>query len=391
MPEETTVWLGAGRIDGKSWVQVDGTPWPLNRDPSGAGDFATLDALGIARAKSRDTELPFLIQWRRDSSNPGSLEAMLQRAADTVFSPKPVFPPGTRAQDVRHFCAIMRPVGREEAMGLAKLAGGTLAAPATRDEQLWMEESYRSLVAPEGVWLGAEKKGSTWIWTTGETWDATAWAEGALPDDLGRSAMVFVPGKGWQDTSPSQTADGFMIEWSLDGGAPAVSDEGEAALGNAAVSELRGKAVELVTKAEADHRKDLIANRDKLVWDLNVWLRGLNVNDRNRWEAHNTALVAKLQDAEDGRIPSPAALTENKEILLSADMKKNCAFYFEKQAKIDAGNVQELKRIRDAYAKRLQTIADDLPEAGNDEVVASITRMIHHSQNVEGWARGLTQ
>ncbi|GAA5484499.1 hypothetical protein Hsar01_03743 [Haloferula sargassicola] len=155
------------------------------------------------------------------------------------------------------------------------------------------------------------------------------------------------------------------------------------------MSELRGKAVELVTKAEADHRKDLIANRDKLVWDLNVWLRGLNVNDRNRWEAHNTALIGKLQDAEDGRIPSPAALTENKEILLSADMKKNCTFYFEKQAKIDAGNVQELKRIRDAYAKRLQTIADDLPEAGNDEVVASITRMIHHSQNVEGWARGL--
>ncbi len=388
LPENSSVWLGAGRLNADGWVQVDGSAWPVEQSPVGVGDFATLDSLGIVRARSQNSELPFVVQWHMDGKNPGSLEAMLRRASETLGEQTPVFPPGTRFQGARRFCAITRPVQRAEAVEIVRQSGGVLAAPATREEQIWIEETFDKIEAPDGLWLGGEKDGLDWTWLSGDPWEATAWSERALPE-VGGTAMIFVPGDGWVDADPNKYADGFIIEWSSDAGGAAVSDLGEAALEHSDVADLRSKAVDLVAKAVEKRDEELKANVSKLVWDLNVWLRGLNATERVRWEAHVTAMTEALEGLSKPRLPAADKLGRGGELVLAPDMRKSLAFYKAKEASIDAAHVKELRTIQAAYAKRLQAIQKEVGASGESTIAASIARMIQHSKNVEGWAKGL--
>ncbi|MBB5352525.1 serine/threonine protein kinase [Haloferula luteola] len=387
VPDDGTLWVGAGRMEGNQWVQVDGTAWPMSSTPNGVGSYASLDKLGIARAREETTEMPFLIEWDRDGTNPGSLESMLVRAAETQNQAAPSYPPGTRIQDSRRFCVFLRPMTQAEASRLAKLGGGVLASPATRDEQIWMEEALSKVAAPKGLWLGGEKQGLDWTWMSGQSWDATAWSERAVPQ-VGREGLVFVPGTGWMDFDPGALADGFIVEWSNDISSGLVSDEGEPALAHADVASLRNKAIELVGEQVAKRDKDLEANLSKLVWDLNVWRRGLNASEATRWGIHVESLVEDLEESSDHRIPTPASLAEKASLQVSPDMKKSIDFYHNKQSAIDSAYRKELVVIQNAYAKRLQAIGEALPK-GSDEVSSSIARMIQHSASVEGWAKGL--
>ena len=395
LPEGVSAWLGAGRSDGGGWIQVDGTAWPLTQKPTGVGEFASLDKLGITRARPEDSELPFVIQWRRDSSNPGSLASMLDRAGSTLNDTAPVFPPGTKSQDARRFCVIERPVTRDEAASLADRAGGFLASPSTRDEQIWLQETFKGLTAPNGLWLGGKKDGLGWIWLSGEEWDATGWCDRALPD-LGKTAMVFMPGEGWLDMDPSKVVDGFIIEWSSDGGSGVdgmfgeISDLGEAALENPDVKELRARAVDLVSKEADEYEKNLKANRDKLVWDLNVLIRGLNTTEAGRWKRHGETLVEILEEADEPQIPTSTELAKNKELLLSQEMRKNLEFYRDKEKEVTAKHLAQLKSIRNAYARRLEGISKELAAKGDEEITSSIARLIKHSEKVEAWAAGLS-
>lgn len=229
IPENSAVWVGVGRLDTEQWLQVDGTPWPLSQKPVGVGGFVSLDRLGVARAQPQHSRLPFIVQWRADATNPGSLEAMLRRASDTLDDDAPNFPPGTRFQEARRFCVIERALPRQEALELAEISGGKLAEPSTREEQIWLEEFFDHLESPSGLWLGGEKKGANWGWLSGEDWGPTAWSEQALPEP-GGAGLVFVPGEGWKDADPDRSAAGFIIEWSHDGGTGVVSEAGEPAL-----------------------------------------------------------------------------------------------------------------------------------------------------------------
>ena len=215
VPADQSVWLGSGRADRSVWSDNDGTDWDLEEEPKGVGPFASLSHLGILRAGKATEAMPFVIQWHRDGSNPGTLNAILERTAKTLDTPNPIYPPGTISSGTRQILFLPLTVNRAQAESLAAKAGGILAVPAGRSEISWLEDESEDLEATAGFWLGGQRKDGAWAWDTAETWEDTAWIDKTEPAD-GGEALIFIPGKGWSNADPSIPTAGLLIEWSPD-------------------------------------------------------------------------------------------------------------------------------------------------------------------------------
>ncbi len=386
IPDDSTVWLGAGRSAGDKWVNIDGTGWALDKDPAGAGDYASLSDLGLLRTRRMTDRFPFIIQWRRDGSNPATLAAMLRRTRETIDDPNPVFPPGTGSQDDRYFAIIPREITRRDAARLAQQAGGTLAVPASRLEADWLESRVSKLDASTGYWLGGLREDDRWTWDTGEPWEFARWSDGADVAS-GGTAMVLVPGSGWTDASPDETAAGFVIEWSDDGeGSEARAEEMEDA--DSGLTELQQKAGQLLEQAIKERDDKLSANARTFVWDLDVWFRGLNHGDRDRWEPHLEALKDLV---EDDRIPSPDQFGEDSDIELSEQMAKVCTYCYGKQQETDEAHQAKIERIRDAYVERLRSSAADAREKGQEGVANQLRNAALKAEDLDYWVGQMTR
>ena len=215
VPDDQSIWLGSGRAERNAWVDNDGTDWSLEQEPKGVGPFATVNKLGVLRAGKSTESMPFVIQWHRDGSNPGTLKTILERTSQTLDTPNPVYPPGTISLGARQILFLPVPVKRTQAEALATLASGILAVASTTEEIGWIADESETLEASAGYWLGGQRKNGTWTWDTGETWEKSAWIDKAEPTE-GGDALIFIPGKGWSNADPSTPASGLIIEWSRD-------------------------------------------------------------------------------------------------------------------------------------------------------------------------------
>jgi hypothetical protein len=373
LPRDSTAWVGAGRSSGDIWMQIDGSEWPLSKRPAGVGAYAAVDELGLLRARPADAKFPFIIEWHRDGSNPASLASILQRTRESLDSPTPVFPPGTKSLDGRHFVILSRPIKRFEAEILAEQAGGILAVPASREEAGWLGEKALELGEGLNFWIGGSRKNNLWQWDSGEPWEFANWAEDADPDQ-GESSLVLLTGKGWKDADPSAEANGLIIEWSNDAERAAESSAGTEMQGNGgdgsleAINNMAAKAIERAIKERDDK---LAANARTFAWDLNVWIRGLNGSDTANWKPH----VDALQDlVEDNRVPSPEDFDEESEIAMSERMSKVCEYGFSKQKEIDQSYEAMAGRIRDAYVNKVNEAADAAKAKGQDGLANNLRR-----------------
>ncbi|MCH7228608.1 protein kinase [Haloferula sp. A504] len=383
VPENGSLWIGAGRSVGGRWVNIDGTDWSLAKDPPGAGNYATINGLGLLRARRRTDRFPFIIEWRRDGSNPATLAAMLGRTRETLDAPNPNFPPGTESQDARYFSIIRRDVERREAEKLARQAGGILAVPATEIEADWLESRVAELDAPKGFWLGASREGEVWTWDTGEEWKFARWGADAGGNE---SALVLMPGDGWHDADPEETASGFIIEWSKDAEAAEARPED---LGNAdpGLAELRTKAGELVEQAIKERDDKLAANARTFSWDLDVWFRGLNFADREAWKPHVDGLKAMVQG---NRVPAPEQFGADNPVQLSPQMGKVCTYCYTKQQEIDEAHESKLGRLRDAYVTRLLQSANEARERGQGALADKLQRFAADAEDLDAWVDSMT-
>ena len=386
LPPDSTVWLGAGRIPGDRWVNADGSDWSLDKSPPGSGEFAALNDLGLLRSRRRTERFPFIIQWRRDGSNPATLAAMLRRTRETLDSPSPVYPPGTESMDDRAFAVIPRDMKRRQAARLAEQAGGTLAVPANASEANWLEARVADLQASRGFWLGGTRKADLWTWDTGESWEFARWSDDA---DVarGESAMVLVPGKGWDDASPDEPASGFIIEWSDDAeGAEARAEEMEGA--DSGLTDLQKKAGDLLGQAIEERDDKLAANARTFIWDLDVWFRGLNHGDRDQWDSHVEGLKKMV---EDDRVPSPASFGGDSKVKLSPQMAKVCTYCFGKQQKIDEAHQAKLERIRDAYVDRLKKSEAEARDKGQVALANQLLNASLKAEELDYWVEQMTK
>lgn len=89
-----TSWLGAARSGADAWTLVDGTPWTPASPPAGSGAYLAVGQNGAFTAADGATSLPFVIQWRSDGSNPGTLAAALAATRASLAGDGSAFPPG---------------------------------------------------------------------------------------------------------------------------------------------------------------------------------------------------------------------------------------------------------------------------------------------------------
>jgi len=389
LPRDSTAWVGAGRSSGKSWVQIDGSDWPLSKSPSGVGDYAAVDELGLLRARPADAKFPFIIEWRRDGSNPASLASILQRTRATLDSPNPVYPPGTKSLDGRHFAIISRPIKRRNAALMAEQAGGILAVPASRDEAGWLAEKSVALGEGLSFWLGGSRKSAVWQWDSGEAWEFAQWAEDADPEG-GGEALVLLTNEGWKDADPDERLDGFIIEWSNDAKrADEATNSGEmtATTGDNGLDALNEMAAAALKRTNKERDDKLAANVRTFNWDLNVWFRGLNGNDTANWKPHVEALQALIVD---NRVPGSDAFGEGSEIALSPQMGKICDYGYKKQTEIDLLHESNTDRIRDAYIDRVNKAALEAQSKGQNAQANNLKRAAAAAgEDLEAWVESI--
>lgn len=388
IPADSAIWIGGGRSTADNWFMTDGSDWPLEKKPAGAGDFAALDDLGLVRARPFELTLPFVIQWQRDGSNEATLAAMLRRTRMTLDSPTPVFPPGTKSYDGRHFCVIARALNRDDASRLAEQAGGTLATLATENELYWLKNQITPIPAENGLWLGGTKNEQTWSWDSREPWTKADWAKSADPVD-GHTALAIVPNMGWVDADPEEPTSGFIIEWSKD--ADATPADAEDIGTGIDLASLQKRATELVENARTERDKKLAENSRKLLWDINVWFRGVNASGKVSWEPHVEALIDLVESSRDSRVPGPDDFENGdaEDISLSEPMAKACEYAFRKQQEIDAAYGEQLNRLRNLYLTKLRETGKAAADAGQSAVAAAIRETMEESADIAGWLESL--
>jgi serine/threonine protein kinase len=376
---DTALWVGAGRSGRSAWTLVDGSPWKF-KAPAGTGLFLAVDDLGLIRVRKAEDRYPFFIQWQRDGSNPADLAAVLKRTRESLGLPVPLFPPGTLAYEARHVLVLLHQVTAAKAAEFAEMAGGTLMVPASRDEAGWLSEQLAPLKASNGLWLGGSRKDSEWQWVTGESWSFATWEDG-FPADNGDS-LVAVPAKGWRDADPSETASGFIIEWSND--RDTASANPEEARKTLAPGDLSAKSKQLVAALDEERQQDLATNARNFATTLDAWLRRLTRSENTRWAPE----VASLKElVVKNRVPTK--IDRGSGIQLSEEMAKACSDALTKQQSIDSTFTLKANKIRDAYLVRLKGAQDDARTRGQKEMAESIADEMDAAAELEDWLEAL--
>jgi hypothetical protein len=368
-PARASLWIGA-RKQADQWHGIDGSP--LGSAPAGDGSFAAIGSDGTLHARGDADRHPFFIQWQRDGSNPASLRAVLARTKASLETPSPSYPPGTLTDGTRHVLIVSRAVNATDARELAELAGGHLMVPATTAEADWIAHDLTATAAPKGLWLGAVQNDAEWQWHTGEAWTFARWDPAADPGD--GTALLIMPGAGWQAADPAAEASGFIIEWSRDSATPAATTPAESP------PELLEKARKLLVAAGKQRDTELAANARTFVFNLDAWLRTNNKGDIARWKPRLEALKARVTG---NRVP--ANLPKRPDEDFSDRMLKIARGCLEKQDSIDADFLTKAGRIRDAYTARLLELAAAEEQRGQPALARRRTTTAEAAANLDDW------
>ena len=374
------IWIGAARSGRQSWTLADGLSWLPKTELSGTGPFLAADKRGFLRTAGAKERLPFVIQWHRDGSNPGTLEANLAATRKSLDTPKPVFPAGTRVFDNRYYLFVTRPVSWREAVDLAEKSGGHLAVASEVGESTALAEMTNELPAPNGIWLGGFRKGDQWVWITGEPWKTAKWATDAV-SDLADSALIARPGKGWDALKLSATPSGFIIEWSSDRKSrPATPPGGTSPGGDS--SSLAARAKELIIAAERKRSEQLAANARGFSWSLDVWLRGLPKSGQAEWGDHlNRLKSSSTQSRVPNSIPRSSGIQVSPQML---EIAQGCA---RKQDQIDAEFLGEAEKIRNAFVLKLRESLAQAEKSGQLPIVQSLGDTLAEAAHLDPWVR----
>jgi hypothetical protein len=373
-PARSSLWIGA-RKHADQWHRLDGPP--LASPPAGEGSVAAMDTTGTLHARGDEDRHPFFIQWQRDGSNPASFRSVLARTKASLESPAPAYPPGTVTDGARHLLIVPRTITAADARELAELAGGHLMVPATPNEAIWIAHEATGTAFPKGLWLGATLHDAEWQWHTGEAWTFARWDPATPPGD--GTALLLMPGTGWQPADPSTETSGFVIEWSRDAAtpaAPATSADGPA--------ELLEKSRKVLVAANKQRDTELAANARTFVFNLDAWLRTNNKGETARWKPRIEALKARVVD---NRIPTGLPKRPNEDF--SERMLKIAQGCLDKQNFIDADFIIKAGRIRDAYAARLTELATAEEKRGQPALARRLKANAGAAANLDDWLASL--
>ena len=388
-----TIWLGAGRSGREQWVLLDGSPWTFSKTPAGTGNIATVSHLGIVRAAEATRTLPFVIAWHRDGSNPSSLASILQVTRKSLDERAPIYPPGTVLVGTRHYLPVLRPMKHTEALSLARQAGAHIAALSNREESYWVRDNLSKFSAKNGIWIGAEKIGGVWQWSTKEPWTYADWAPDSPEDDDAATMMVYLPEKGWHNVDKDEEADGVLLEWSKDADASQTPNTNL----SAATPDLGGlitKCRDLLVASTKDRNDKQAANLKSFQWDLDVWLRGLKPAEKIQWQ--ETVEVLKTL-ARKGTVPSAEDIGQELQSsdggapVMHAGIIKIHTYAFNKQNDINTEFEARNGKIRDSYVLKIKEMGTTAQKSGQMDLVRQMKQYLDDSSELEAWVSSMLE
>ena len=250
IPTDDDIWVGAGAISRSDWEWFDDrVKFEHTKPRTSTGTAAMVTNSGFIRAREPSLKLPFFIQWDNDGKQLASREANLLQLVETLDSPNPAWPPGLIFYEERRYLVLGRAVTQSEAAAIAASSGGNLAVPSNESEASFLREAVTKS-GLSALWIGGEKRGAAWAWSTNEPWEFARWADGFPVSDESATALQ-TNSSGWVNADPYDDCPGFIIEWSNDAkDAPEVEvaqSNGLAALGN-----LRAKAKSYLGKKKKE-------------------------------------------------------------------------------------------------------------------------------------------
>lgn len=388
-----TIWIGAGRSGRDQWVMLDGSLWSIGKTPPGTGSIATLSHLGNMRAADPSRQLPFVIAWHRDGSNPCSLANLLQVSRKSLDSQTAIYPPGTVAVGSRYYLPILRPMKHPEAQALAREAGAHIAALSNREESYWLTDNLSKVKASNGIWLGGVKTGGVWQWSTKEPWTYGQWAPDSPSDDEDATLLVYMPDKGWHNVNKSEEADGVLLEWSKDGdaaNAPSVSLTGATPDLAGLITKCRGLLIASFKERNDKHA----ANVKAFVWDLDVWLRGLKPMEKVQWQETVEVLKGLTRD---GRVPSSDNVADvlsssnGGPPVMHAGIIKVHTYSFTKQNDIEAEYELRNEKIRSSYVTKIKDMGTAAQKAGQMDLVRQMKDYLEDADDLDSWIESMQE
>ncbi|MFP6880284.1 MAG: protein kinase [Roseibacillus sp.] len=351
IPEDTAVWLGGGTVGPSSWGWIDGSEWTLPGKPSSAaGNHLSLANRGTLRGNPGAKKFPFLIQWRMDGENPGRLDAQWERLVNSLGQATPAYPPGTIFHGKRRYFFKEESTSWDEALKIARAAGGHLAVP--RDESEWdfLKAAITSTLPKDEVaWIGGHYAKGSWAWTTGEPWEFSAWIpKPSSVLEVDKTALCIVPwsnGHSWDNADPhdNQTASAFVIEWSPDREAPATPSP----VKTATWTELRTQTAAKITRGRAQHTKKIKDNGTAMNRALENWYNTLDRKIRGRY--FNVVQLARQKIQKDGRIDEKGSFPP-----LPADIGPTCNICLNNQRILDTNFNNAADQVRGTYLNEMR-------------------------------------
>ncbi|MFT5883420.1 MAG: serine/threonine protein kinase [Crocinitomicaceae bacterium] len=356
IPSGDNAWIGAATAGYKQWAWADGTPWTddsIDIRKTSKLAFAQLDSDMFASAKKSGDRAKFLIEWKADSSQPAALNQQMKRVAATLDNPTPLYPPGSFTFGNRSFYLCPYPLTLKQAQKLATSAGAQIATPSDEVEAVYFSELITASV-PSGrlCRIGGILDNNKWKWLSGEEWTSATWDEN-YPKDKD-SIVIASSSSKWQDASKNKPVAYTLFEWSKDapaGGAITPSENGGPS--KSGLEELQSKASKIVKNAYEKREEEHIKNVERLTWDLNFYLKGLNRSDKVR-HALSVQQINELIAGKDRVEKSIAGVGS------SVKIQKLTFATYEKQGRIDLSYDETINKIRLLYQEKLREIIQDL-------------------------------
>lgn len=219
-------WLAAGLAARDAWQWMDGSSWdtPGQPKPATQAERAILiNSSGTLVARSPDTTHDTILQWRKDATNPCTLEEQLKRTTKSlkeVGIDKAIYPVGTRTYGKSHFLLIERQLNWENAHQFAKSHEAHLAVPSSDKEHSWFTQIFSGKSAT--IWLGGYllNENAPWRWITGEHFTSLGWKADEPSSDAARNRILMHTGNRnqtqcWTSTQGNRgDASHILLEWS---------------------------------------------------------------------------------------------------------------------------------------------------------------------------------
>ena len=324
---------------------------------------------------------------------------MLQATRKSLDTQTPLFPPGTEAAGARYYLPILRPMSRVEAYELAQQAGAHVAALSNKEEGYWVTDHLSSLSADRGIWIGGEKVGGVWEWSTKEPWTYAQWAEQSPDENETATLLVYLPKKGWHNVNKEEQADGVLLEWSKD---PEAAASAPVTMSGTTtdIAALVTKCRTLLASSAKERNDKLAANLKSFHWDLDVWLRSLKPVEKMQWQTPVDLLKSLTKQ---GRIPSAEEVAEIQRVGfrereanggdvipgMHPSIVKIHAYSLTKQSDADAGYQMRNEKIRDSYLVRLREMGASAQKSGQQDLARQLKVYFDQASELDSWVESM--